>query len=173
MKIKHIIRALIIVLIGLVLIYNYMPSKPLDKSLSIDKIVVIKHKRRLDLISNKKIIKSYNISLGRVPKGHKEYEGDKRTPEGLYVINGKNANSGYHKNLGISYPNEKDIKHAKSIGKSPGGLIKIHGMRNGFGWIGKLHLLFDWTLGCIALTNKEMDELCENVEIGTPIEIRP
>jgi murein L,D-transpeptidase YafK len=125
------------------------------------------------LISNNQIIKSYKISLGLVPKGHKEYEGDKKTPEGLYFINDKNPNSGYHKNLGISYPNEQDIKHAESIGKSPGGLIKIHGIKNGFAWIGRFHLLFDWTLGCIAVTNREIDELYENVEIGTPIEIRP
>jgi len=173
MKIKRIILTLIFGLVGIGLIFYFKPFKPLDKSVSIDKIEVIKHKRRLDLISNNQIIKSYKISLGRVPKGHKEYEGDKKTPEGLYVINDKNLNSGYHKNLGISYPNEQDIKHAESINKSPGGLIKIHGIKNGFGWIGRFHLLFDWTLGCIAITDKEIDELYENIEIGTPIEIKP
>ncbi len=173
MKMKHIILILIFGLIGYGLIFYFMPFKPLDKSVSIDKIVVTKHKRRLDLISNNQIIKSYKISLGRVPKGHKEYEGDKKTPEGLYIINDKNPNSGYHKNLGISYPNEQDIKHAESIGKNPGGLIKIHGIRNGFGWIGSFHLLFDWTLGCIAVTDKEIDELYENVKTGTTIEIKP
>lgn len=173
MKIKLIILTLIFGLIGFGLIFYFKPFKPLDKSVSIDKVIVIKHKRRLDLISNNQIIKSYKISLGRVPKGHKEYEGDKKTPEGLYVINDKNPNSGYHKNLGISYPNERDKKYADSIGKSPDGLIKIHGIKNGFGWIGRFHLLFDWTLGCIALTDKEIHELFENVEIGTPIEIKP
>src|SRR5690554_8146778 len=97
MKIKLIILALIFGLIGFGLIFYFKPFKPLDKSVPIDKIEVIKHKRRLDLISNSQIIKSYKISLGRVPKGHKEYEGDKKTPEGLYVINDKNSNSGYHK----------------------------------------------------------------------------
>jgi murein L,D-transpeptidase YafK len=173
MKMKHIILTLIFGLIGYGLIFYFKPFKPLDKSVSIDKVVITKHERRLDLISNNQIIKSYKISLGLVPKGHKEYEGDKKTPEGLYFINDKNPNSGYHKNLGISYPNEQDIKHAESIGKSPGGLIKIHGIKNGFAWIGRFHLLFDWTLGCIAVTNREIDELYENVEIGTPIEIRP
>lgn len=173
MKSKYIILTLIFGLIGFGLIFYFKPFKPLDKSVTIDKIEVIKHKRRLDLISNNQIIKSYKISLGRVPKGHKEYEGDKKTPEGLYVINDKNPNSGYHKNLGISYPNELDKTHAKSIGKSPGGLIKIHGIKNGFGWIGRFHLLFDWTLGCIAMTDREIDELYENVKIGTPIEIKP
>jgi murein L,D-transpeptidase YafK len=173
MKRKHTILILIFGLIGFGLIFCFYPLKPLDKSVSIDKIVVTKHKRRLDLISNNQIIKSYKISLGRVPKGHKEYEGDKKTPEGLYFINDKNPNSGYYKNLGISYPNQQDIEHAKSIGKSPGGLIKIHGMKNSIGWIGRVHLLFDWTMGCIALTDKEIDELYENIKIGTPIEIKP
>jgi len=173
MKMKHIILVLILGLVGFGLIFYFKPFKPIDKSVTIDKIVVTKHERKLELISNNQVIKSYEISLGRVPKGHKEYEGDKKTPEGLYFINDKNPNSGYHKNLGISYPNEKDIKHAKSIGKNPGGLIKIHGIKNGFGWTGRFHLLFDWTSGCIALTNKEIDELYENIKIGTPIEIKP
>lgn len=173
MKRKYLKLILIFGLIGFGLIFYFKPFKPLDKSVTIDKIVVTKHKRTLDLISNNQIVKSYKISLGRVPKGQKEFEGDKKTPEGLYFINDKNPNSGYHKNLGISFPNEQDIKRAKSIGKSPGGLIKIHGIRNGFGWIGGFHLLFDWTLGCIAMTNKEIDELYENVKIGTPIEIKP
>jgi len=125
------------------------------------------------LISNNEIVKTYKISLGKVPKGAKEFEGDKKTPEGLYIINDKNPNSKCHKNLGISYPNEQDIEHAKKMGKSPGGLIKIHGMLNGYGWLGRFHLFRDWTAGCIAVTDKEMDELYENVKIGTPIEIKP
>lgn len=173
MKRKHIILTLIFGIIGFGLIFYFKPFEPLDRSISIDKIIVTKHIRRLDLISNNQIVKSYKISLGQVPKGHKEYEGDKKTPEGLYFINDKNPNSGYHKNLGISYPNQNDIQHAKSIGKSPGGLIKIHGIPNGFGWIGRFHLLFDLSLGCIVLTNKEIDELYEIVKIGTPIEIKP
>ncbi len=173
MKIKRIILTLIFGLIGYGLFFYFTPFKPIDKSVSIDKIEVIKHKRILNLISNNQIVKSYRISLGRVPKGRKEYEGDKKTPEGLYLINEKNPNSGYHKNLGISYPNEFDKKNAELIGKNPGGLIKIHGIRNGLGWIGRFHLLFDWTSGCMAMTNKEIDELYENIKIGTPIEIKP
>jgi len=160
-------------LIGIGLIFYFRPFKPLDKSVSIDKIVVTKHKHTLDLISNSQIVKSYKISIGRGSKGRKEFEGDNKTPEGLYYINDKNANSGYHKNLGISYPNEMDIKHSKSIGKNPGGMIKIHGIKNGLGWIGRFHSIFDWTLGCVAMTDKEIDELYENVKIGTPIEIKP
>ncbi len=173
MKMKRLIFALIIGLIFYGLIFYFKPFVLLDKSVSIDKIVVTKHKRRLDLISNNTVIKSYKISLGRIPKGHKKYEGDKRTPEGLYYINDKNPNSGYHRNLGISYPNPQDIKHAESVGKNPGGLIKVHGIKNGFGWVGRFHLIFDWTAGCIAVTDNEIDELYENIKIGTPIEIKP
>lgn len=118
-------------------------------------------------------MKTYTISLGGNPIGDKEYEGDKKTPEGIYYINDKNPNSGYHKNLGISYPNKKDIEQAKKLGKPVGGDIKIHGLKNRTGVIGKLHRWFDWTLGCIALTNNEMDELYYSVPIGTKIEILP
>lgn len=170
---KQIILILILGFIAYGLFFYFKPSKPLDESVIIDKIVVTKHKRTLALISNNEIVKTYKISLGKVPKGAKEFEGDKKTPEGLYIINDKNPNSKCHKNLGISYPNELDIEHAKKMGKSPGGLIKIHGMLNGYGWLGRFHLFRDWTAGCIAVTDKEMDELYENVKIGTPIEIKP
>lgn len=157
----------------MMMILYFWPNKPIDKSVKIDKIVVRKSDRKLSVFENGKLIKSYKISLGKVPKGAKEFEGDMKTPEGFYVINDKNVNSGYHKNLGISYPNQKDMDHASQMGKSPGGLIKIHGIKNGYGWIGRFHLLKDWTLGCIALTDREIDELYEVVPIGTPIEILP
>lgn len=148
-------------------------DKPLDRSLTVDKIVVEKSKRRLSLYSGETLLKTYPISLGQQPVGHKVFEGDKRTPEGQYIIHDKNPHSGYYKNLGISYPNKHDIAHAKEIGKAPGGHIKIHGLKNGWGWIGKIHLLKDWTAGCIALTNEEVEELYQTVPIGTPIEIKP
>ena len=89
----------------------------------------------------------------------------------IYYINDKNPKSGYHLNLGVSYPNKYDRIYAKKIHKKPGGLIKIHGLRNRLGFIGKFHRFFDWTLGCIALTNEEVEELYTNVPIGTKIEI--
>jgi len=173
MRVKHIIWLLVFGLIGVGLLFYFKPSKPLDTSVAIDRVVVTKHQRKLDLMANGKVVKSYSISLGRVPEGAKEYEGDKKTPEGLYIIHDRNPYSGYHKNLGVSYPNTKDIAHARSLGKSPGGLIKIHGIKNRYGWIGRFHLLFDWTYGCIAVTDEAMDELYEHVKIGTPIEILP
>ena len=149
----------------------HFSDKPLNKSITIDKIVVEKSKRKLYLYSNGKVIKTYRIALGRNPVGDKKFEGDKKTPEGIYYINDKSPNSNYHKNLGISYPNEQDIAEARKLGKNPGGQIKIHGLNNKYHWIGKLHLLTNWTAGCIAVTDKEIDELYEVIKIGTPIEI--
>lgn len=170
-------RKLIFILILTITVIGFFAysqsDKPLDKSVAIDKIIVEKGKRKLNLYSSDKLIKTYSVSLGRNPKGDKEFEGDKKTPEGRYFINDKNPNSGYYKNLGISYPNNQDIEQAEKLGKKPGGQIKIHGLKNGLGWIGKTHLLMDWTAGCIALTNNEIDELYEVIKVGTPIEIRP
>ena len=96
-----------------------------------------------------------------------------KTPEGRYIINARNPNSGYHKNLGVSYPNETDKVNAEKLGKPAGGDIKIHGLRNGRGYIGKFHHLKDWTAGCIAVTNDEVDELYAAVKPNAVIEIRP
>ncbi|MBK8626491.1 MAG: L,D-transpeptidase family protein [Saprospiraceae bacterium] len=150
----------------------FYPEIKLPADIQIDKLVVFKSKRQLLAYSNGQLVKTYKISLGRQPIGDKEFEGDKKTPEGLYFINDKNPSSGYHKNLGISYPNNDDIEYAKRLGKPTGGDIKIHGLRNKTGLIGKFHRWFDWTLGCIAVTNSEIDELYEAVKIGTPIDIK-
>ncbi len=159
------------VIVVSVLGYYFWPEKALDTTKPIDRILVIKHLRRMKVYSKGELVKTYKISLGKVPVGKKEFEGDKKTPEGVYYINDKNPNSAFHLNLGISYPNESDREHARKINKEPGGLIKIHGLRNGSGLIGKFHRFSDWTVGCIAVTNKEMEELYNNVPIGTEIEI--
>jgi murein L,D-transpeptidase YafK len=173
MKVKKIIKwGTLILLVGL-LVYYFYPEDRIHDNVIIDKIVVYKSKRQLLTYSKGELIKTYKISLGRQPIGAKEYEGDKKTPEGIYFINDKNPNSGYHKNLGVSYPNKDNIAKAQQLGKAVGGDIKIHGIRNKLGFIGKFQRFFDWTLGCIALTNKEIDELYNMVEIGTTIEIKP
>lgn len=159
------------VLAGFILVYNYFPEKKLTTE--VDKIVVEKSKRRMSVFANDVLLKTYRISLGDAPEGHKHFEGDEKTPEGIYTINSKNPNSGYHLNLGISYPNAADKSYAKAHGKSTGGDIKIHALKNGWGFIAKLHLLDDWTNGCIAVTNSEMHELYHYVPVGTPIEIKP
>jgi len=169
-------RLLIISILAIATVGSYKflySNNPIDKSIKIDKIIVEKSKRELQVYSNNKLIKTYKISLGRNSVGKKEFEGDNKTPEGEYVINDKNSNSKYHKNLGISYPNKQDMENAKRLGKNPGGQIKIHGIKNGLGWIGKLHLLKDWTAGCIAVSNKEIDELYDIIKVGTPIVIKP
>ena len=158
-------------LVGL-LIYYFYPETKLPNGTQIDNIVVNKSKREMLVYSNGELQKTYKISLGGQPIGHKEFEGDKKTPEGIYSINDKNPNSGYHKNLGISYPNKGDLENAQQLGKPAGGDIKIHGLRNGIGFIGKFHRWFDWTVGCIAVTDKEIDELYKAIKIGTRIEIK-
>lgn len=173
MKFKKILKLFIVLFIISIIIYSSYPEKKLSNNAKIDKIIVLKSKRELNVFSKEILLKTYKISLGSQPIGKKEFEGDKKTPEGLYFINDKNFNSGYYKNLGISYPNKNDIEHAKILNKPPGGNIKIHGLKNKTGFIGKFHRFYDWTLGCIAVTNDEIDELFNSVKIGTPIEIKP
>ena len=147
---------------------------PLPTGTQIDKLIVYKSKREMHALHQGSLVKIYPISLGKNPIGHKELEGDMKTPDGVYTIHDRNANSGYHKNLGISYPNEADIAYAKVHGKSAGGAIKIHGIKNGLGdIIGANHLLKDWTHGCIAVTNPEIDELFVAVVENAVIEILP
>jgi murein L,D-transpeptidase YafK len=154
-------------------VYYFYPQNKLPVNTRVDKMILYKSKRELHVFANGELLKTYKVSLGRQPRGDKQYEGDGRTPEGLYYINSKNPNSAYHKNLGISYPHAADLQAAKKIRKSPGGDIKIHGLRNGMGFIAKFHRWSDWTLGCIAITDAECDELYSAVPIGTPIQINP
>lgn len=153
--------------------YYFYPEKKLPAGAVVNKLVVLKSKRQLLAYSNSDLLKKYTISLGENPVGDKEFEGDKKTPEGTYTIYAKNAYSSCHKNLGISYPNKADLEKAKRLGKPAGGDIKIHGLGNGFGFIHKFQRWFDWTSGCIGVTDGEVDELFQAVAIGTPIEIRP
>ncbi len=138
-----------------------------------DKILIEKKDRRMTLISNGRALKTYKIALGGNPDGPKERQGDNKTPEGTYVIDSRNNESLYHLSLHISYPNEKDKKHAKELGVSPGGDIMIHGIKNGYAWLGDFHRRVDWTKGCIAVTDEEIEEIDRLVPIGTAVEIRP
>lgn len=138
-----------------------------------DSVLVVKSERRLYLMKGGKVLKAFTVTLGAEPKGHKQQQGDERTPEGHYVLDYKNAQSKYYKSIHVSYPNAQDRENARKLGVSPGGDIMIHGLPNGWGWAGPVLQLFPWTDGCIALSNKEMDEVWEAVDMGTPIEIRP
>ncbi|AYC99912.1 L,D-transpeptidase family protein [Neorhizobium sp. NCHU2750] len=137
------------------------------------RVLVLKSERRMEILSGGTIVKTYPIALGGSPVGHKEKEGDGRTPEGNYVLDWRNARSGYHLSMHVSYPGPSDTARARAAGEDPGGMIMIHGQRNYFGWLGSLTQWFDWTDGCIAVTNPEMDEIWALVPDGTPIEIRP
>ncbi len=139
----------------------------------VDKVLIEKKNRRLTLISKGEAIKTYKIALGGNPVGPKERQGDNKTPEGNYTIESRNRHSVYHLSLRLSYPNEKDKKRAKDLGVSPGGDIMIHGIKNSLSWVGEFHTEIDWTQGCIAVTNKEMEEIARLVPNGTPVEIRP
>jgi tetratricopeptide (TPR) repeat protein len=138
-----------------------------------DKILIEKKERRLTLISKGKVLKTYTIALGGNPNGPKERQGDNKTPEGTYVIDSRNKDSRYHLSLHISYPNEKDKKRAKELGVSPGGDIMIHGIKNGYSWVGDFHTEVDWTKGCIAVTDEEIEEIDKLAPNGTIVEIRP
>lgn len=138
-----------------------------------NRILIEKKARRLTLFARGKELKSYPIALGGNPNGPKERQGDNKTPEGIYRIESRNRNSSYHLALRISYPNERDKKRAKERGVSPGGDIMIHGIKNGFSWVGGLHTEADWTQGCIAVTNQEIEEIEKLVPNGTTVEIRP
>ncbi|MDR2902285.1 MAG: L,D-transpeptidase family protein [Lactobacillales bacterium] len=149
-------------------------ENPLPSGTVIDKIVIYKEKRELTAYHGDRELKTYKVALGFEPKGHKQFEGDGKTPEGIYKVDGKNPHSKYHKNLGVSYPNAADRAYAKKHGKRPGGDIKIHGLPNGLGFLKGLHLQkSDWTLGCIAVTNEEIDELYKYTAIGATVEIHP
>jgi murein L,D-transpeptidase YafK len=118
-------------------------------------------------------LQAYKVALGRDPVGPKILRGDHKTPEGEYVVDSKKANSRFYRALHISYPNEADRDRARKNGQNPGGDVEIHGIENGLGWIGGLHRTVDWTDGCIALTDAEMDQIWTSVDVGTPVEIRP
>jgi murein L,D-transpeptidase YafK len=138
-----------------------------------DQLLVDKGAHRLTLWRAGKVLKSYRVALGRGGMALKARRGDDLMPEGRYRIDGRNAHSTYHRALHVSYPNAADIARARKLGVAPGGDVMIHGIRNGLGWIGPSHRLRDWTRGCIAVTDNEIEEIWRLVPVGTPIEIRP
>lgn len=138
-----------------------------------DSVLILKKDHVMRLLAAGKVISTYKVALGRGGLAPKEREGDARTPEGHYVIDARNAASHYHKALHVSYPNADDRARAAKLGVPPGGAIMIHGLPNGMAWVGSAHRLYDWTLGCIAVTDAEIDEIWNLVPVGTPVEIRP
>jgi murein L,D-transpeptidase YafK len=139
----------------------------------VDLVVVNKSQSRLSIIRDGKTIKSYLIAMGDAPNGHKLKEGDQRTPQGRYFLDYKKSDSAFYKSIHISYPNEEDKLRADALGISPGGMIMIHGENPRSTLSPEEAQKYNWTNGCIAVTNKEMDELWRMIEPGTPIEIWP
>jgi lipoprotein-anchoring transpeptidase ErfK/SrfK len=138
-----------------------------------ERIVIEKHKRRLLLIDGGKVVATYPVKLGLSPVGHKQYEGDFRTPEGSYFLSRRNPRSEYFLSLEVSYPSAEDRERARQAGMRPGGLIMIHGQPNVRTRPPEYYAKTDWTNGCIAVSNSDMIDLWLRTRIGMPIEIRP
>ena len=162
--------------LGALAVYSYRYPAPPTRSLppltgTIDRIVIEKSARKLTVYRSGVALRDYKVALGFGPVGHKEREGDGRTPEGTYRIDRRNGESAYHLSLGLDYPRLDDIVRARAAGVSPGGDIFIHGQPNAF--YGMATLRHDWTAGCIALSDAEVDELWRITPIGTQVEILP
>lgn len=157
--------------IGVIINHGLRHENPLPDGLTIDSLHILKKQRKMSAFSAGKLVKTYSIALGSNPEGHKEVEGDGRTPEGTYFISSKSTESRFHMNLGVSYPDSSDVSNARHRGLAPGGDIKVHGLRTFLGVVGRYHTLVDWTAGCVAVTNAEIEELYRAVPLGTRIVI--
>ena len=147
-----------------------LPADPQPKA---DQVLVVKSERKLLLLRHGQMFREYAISLGKRPFGHKWEEGDQRTPEGHYVLDWRNPTSRFYRSIHVSYPDDTDLSYARMAGVDPGGNIMIHGLPNDSTWASWWVGRWDWTDGCIAVTNEAMDEIWMAVDEGTPIEIRP
>lgn len=154
----------------LTLFMSVTAAHAMDKA---DLVLVKKAEKKLMLISAGKPFKEFRIALGPMPRGHKIAVGDQRTPEGEYVLDRKNDKSNFYKAIHISYPNAFDRERASQLGVNPGGSIMIHGQPNVKTWPEDVAQTFNWTDGCIAVTDSQMDEIWDAVEAGTPIKIQP
>jgi murein L,D-transpeptidase YafK len=160
-------------LTGLFLLCAVALASASDTQQRADRVIVLKKERTLQLLNRGKMIKTYKIALGGNPVGPKRQQGDHKTPEGVYVLDSRNLHSQFYKSIHISYPNARDRTAAHQNRVSPGGDVFVHGLPNGYGFVRASHRLKDWTDGCIAVTNQEIDEIWKAVADGTPIEIHP
>lgn len=149
------------------------PSKPAPTAQAVDKVIVKKSERKMQLLRKGEVVREYRVALGASPRGHKFQEGDERTPIGDYILDWRNPRSNYYKSIHVSYPNERDKSLAKLLGTPPGGMIMVHGMPNHIRSpaIRAEYSRRDWTDGCIAVQDHEMDEIWRMVRDGTPIRI--
>ena len=173
MKRAAVIACICAIALAAIILWAQQSPAPLPDGTWADRVVVNKSARTLELYRGVELLRSYHVSLGKSPVGPKLREGDGRTPEGAFTLDYRRADSSFHRALHISYPTPEYAAAAKARAIAPGGLIMVHGIRNGLGFVGRLHTLVDWTDGCIAVTNREMDEIWRVVPDRTPIVIRP
>jgi murein L,D-transpeptidase YafK len=168
---RLLVVTLLLIAIAAIALHLHQFRTPLQERAS--KILVLKTEHKLiPLDSANNVIRSYSVAIGRGGLGPKEVQGDHKTPEGLYVVDRHKRDSRFHRALHVSYPNDADRGRAQRLGAEPGGDIMIHGIQNGLGWLGPLHRAVDWTDGCIAVTDAEIEEIWSAVPDGTPVEIR-
>jgi len=148
-------------------------QNPAGANQPVDRIVVVKSTRTLNLQNGDHVLKTYKVALGSNPIGAKEREGDHKTPEGEYFVDAKNPQSQFYMALHLSYPSAADRVRARKLGASPGGDVEIHGLGRAYGWVGARHRLTDWTDGCVAVTNEEIEDIFKMVAVGTRVEIKP
>jgi murein L,D-transpeptidase YafK len=166
-------RGAIALFLAAILCTSQKTTVSAQSKVAVDSIVISKSAHTLSLMSGKTVLKTYHIALGRGSAGAKQVAGDNRTPEGKYIIDEKKTSTKFHKSLHISYPNADDRAKAVKLGKPPGGDVEIHGLPATFAWVGTTQHVLDWTAGCIALSNDEIDEVWKMVSVGTPVEIAP
>lgn len=173
---RYVLRTLIGIataIAALAALDRLIPSLLAEDLPKADAVLVDKAQARLSLVRNGEPYRAYPVALGAHPQGHKQRQGDGRTPEGNYVLDYRMADSRFYKAIHLSYPNAQDQAQAATRGDDPGGVIMIHGQPNGFAWLGWLIQRSDWTNGCIAVGTVAMEEIWRAVDDGTPIEIRP
>jgi murein L,D-transpeptidase YafK len=166
-------RIRILTAYGVLLLCGIGLAQTAATPLRADRVVVLKNQRTLQLLNHGTVIKTYKVALGGVPVGAKTRQGDHKTPEGVYVLDSRNLHSQFYKSIHISYPSARDRAAARQKGVSPGGDVFVHGLPKGYAWVGASHRAKDWTDGCIAVTDQEIDEIWLAVADGTPIEILP
>jgi len=166
--------AFVIALGGLAIFFGGAPAWGHDGGTreAVDFVRVDKSEREMTLWRDGRLVRALKVRLGRNPVGPKQRRGDGRTPEGLYFIDGRNPNSKFHLSLHISYPNQEDRARAAALGVPPGSAIVIHGLPD-VPAAPNIHKIADWTEGCIAVENAEIEYLWDVIEVGTPIEILP
>ncbi len=170
---KVVLRRTFLVLLGMLAIQRLPARTASLGSAKVDRVLVLKQKRVLRLLHDRDVVKEYKVALGGSPVGPKSQQGDHKTPEGVYVLDSRNPHSQYYKSLHISYPTSEQRAAARKRGVSPGGDVFVHGLPNSYHGPSAANRLYDWTDGCIAVTDAEMDEIWNAVPNGTPIKIRP